>query len=230
MGMVDQANQLRSYFTSLPNRTQKDFFPGVFWSFDYTAVNCYKIFIAINPQYALYRTGNRKTEAHRNFQELLIDEIFQYTDETLETFPVKPLKKAVLIPRAPGRPSLARIRSEPSKPPISSLLPFQEAYKHEKTKKRSFCLCCSLFQRIVGQNKTEKERNQRFRGTSTKWKYTIYRPIYINSSYWDYIHSTAFKGQKRKYKEIVLQINIIIILLKSPNFLIFFYIFYIFSA
>jgi hypothetical protein len=204
MGMVDQANQLRSYFTSLPNRTQKDFFPGVFWSFDYTAVNCYKIFIAINPQYTLYRTGNRKTEAHRNFQELLIDEIFQYTDETLETFPVKPLKKAVLIPRAPGRPSLARIRSEPSKTPISSLLLFQEAHKHEKTTKRSFCLCCSLFQRIAGQNKTEKERNQRFRGTSTKWKCTICGPICINSSCWDYIHSTAFKGQKRKYKEIVL--------------------------
>ena len=30
MNMVDQANQLRSYFTTLPNRIEKEFFPRVF--------------------------------------------------------------------------------------------------------------------------------------------------------------------------------------------------------
>jgi len=51
MNMVDQANQLRSYFTTLPNRTEKEFFPGVFWSLDYILVNYYKIFIIIYPEY-----------------------------------------------------------------------------------------------------------------------------------------------------------------------------------
>ena len=30
MNIVDQANQLRSYFTTHPNRTEKEFFPGIF--------------------------------------------------------------------------------------------------------------------------------------------------------------------------------------------------------
>ena len=30
INIVDQANQLRSYFTTLPNRIEKEFFPGVF--------------------------------------------------------------------------------------------------------------------------------------------------------------------------------------------------------
>ena len=58
MNMVDQANQLRSYFTTHPNRTKKEFLPGIFWSFDFILVNCFEIYKAIYPEYALNSKGN----------------------------------------------------------------------------------------------------------------------------------------------------------------------------
>ena len=75
INIVDQANQLRSYFTTLPNRTEKEFLPRVFQSLDFILVNCYKIFITIYPEYSTYTTGNRDTTVHRRFIEDFINEI-----------------------------------------------------------------------------------------------------------------------------------------------------------
>ena len=119
MNMVDQANQLRSYFTTLPNRTEKEFFPGVFWSLDFILVNCYKIFIIIYPEYLTYTTGNRDTTVHRRFIEDFINEIWQYTNETFETIPEESLKKVELIPRERGRPSLSKSLSKSQETSIS---------------------------------------------------------------------------------------------------------------
>ena len=103
MNMVDQANQLRSYFTSHPNRTQKEFFPGIYWSFDFILVNCFEIYKAIYPEFALNSKGNRDPDAHRRFLEKLVDEIFLYTDETFETRPKKSKNRYIYTPRGPGR-------------------------------------------------------------------------------------------------------------------------------
>ena len=104
MNMVDQANQLRSYFTTHPNRTEKEFFPRIFWSFDFILVNCFEIYKAIYPEFALNSKGNRDLDAHRRFLEKLIDEIFLYTDETFEKRPEKSENRYIYTPRGPGRP------------------------------------------------------------------------------------------------------------------------------
>ena len=105
MNMVDQANQLRSYFATHPNRTKKEFFPRIFWSFDFILVNCFEIYKAIYPEYALNLKGNRDRNAHRRFLEELVDEIFLYIDETFEKRPEKGENRYKYTPRDPGWPS-----------------------------------------------------------------------------------------------------------------------------
>ena len=95
--MVDQANQLRSYFTTHPNRTEKEFFPGIFWSFDFILVNCFEIYKAIYLEFALNSKGNRDPKAYRRFLEELIDEIFLYTNETFEKKPEKRENRYIYI-------------------------------------------------------------------------------------------------------------------------------------
>ena len=104
MNMVDQANQLRSYFTTHPNRTEKEFFPGIFWSFDFILVNCFEIYKAIYPEFALNSKGNRKSTAHRLFLEELVDSIFLYNDETFEKKPEKSEEEYIYTSRRRGRP------------------------------------------------------------------------------------------------------------------------------
>ena len=165
-------------------------------------VNYYKIFTTIYPEYTQYRTGNRKTEAYRQFMEEFVDEIFQYTDETLETFPEKPSKKAEFISRPPGRPSLARSRSELPVTPVSERLPPLEDHKHEKLGKRSYCIGCGFTRRIIDQNNPDRSSKNRARGANTEWKCTVCGPVCKGSSCWEYVHSRAFMGLKRKYSEI----------------------------
>src|ERR1700754_2697058 len=120
MNMVDQANQLRSYFTTYPNRTEKEFFPGIFWSFDFILVNYFEIYKAIYPEYALNSKGNRDPSAHRRFLEELVNEIFLYTDETFETRPEKSDNRYIYTSGRSGRPSKSSIISQnQEKEPIS---------------------------------------------------------------------------------------------------------------
>ena len=102
--MVDQANQLRSYFTTYPNRTEKEFFPGIFWSFDFILVNCFEIYKTIYLEFALNSKGNRDPNAYRRFLEKLVDEIFLYTDETFEKRPKKSKNRYIYTPRGVRRP------------------------------------------------------------------------------------------------------------------------------
>ena len=102
MNMVDQANQLRLYFTIYPNRTEKEFFSRIFWSFDFILVNYFEIYKAIYPEYALNSKGNRDSNAHRRFLEKLVDEIFLYTDETFESRPEKSENRYIYKSRNSG--------------------------------------------------------------------------------------------------------------------------------
>ena len=104
MNIVDQANQLRSYFTTHPNRTEKEFLPRIYWSFDFILVNYFEIYKALYPEFALNSKGNRDPKAYRRFIEELINEIFLYTDETFEKRPEKSKIQYTYTPRRPGRP------------------------------------------------------------------------------------------------------------------------------
>jgi hypothetical protein len=199
MGQVDAANQLRSYFTALPNRCEKEFFPGVFWSLDVTLVNCYKIFITLYPEEHQTSTGNRDRNSHRKFMEAFIDEVFQYRDSTFETFPEKLEKKWEKIPRGCGRPSLARSILQTQETFISTPL---EGHQHINTTKRSDCISCGFIRRKIDQDKPEKNKKIRVRGANTSWKCTICGPICKEASCWDFVHSEGFRGRKRKYSEI----------------------------
>ncbi len=158
MGMVDRANQLRSYFTTLPNRCEKEFFPGVFWSLDFIVVNCYRIYTT------LYPDETRDHNAHRKFMEELINEIFQYTDKSFQTFPEKPPKKWQKIPRRPGRPSSAQRASREQRTLLSRP---SIVHHHVKTQKRSYCQVCGHIQRVIDQESSEQKGKNRARGANT---------------------------------------------------------------
>jgi hypothetical protein len=161
MGQVDAANQLRSYFTALPNRCEKEFFPGVFWSLDVALVNCYIIYKTLYPEQYTINIGNRDRNAHRKFMEAFIDEVFQYMDETLETFPEKLEKKWEKIPRGRGRPSLARSLSASQKTTVPEPL---EHHQHIKTEKRSSCRVCGYIRQKIS---LEQEKKGAIRGANT---------------------------------------------------------------
>ena len=112
MNIVDQANQLRFYFTTHSNRTEKEFFHGIYWSFDFILVNYFEIYKAIYPEFALNSKGNRDPKAHRRFLEKLVDEIFLYTDETFEKRPKKSENRYIYTPRGPRRPAKSSIISQ----------------------------------------------------------------------------------------------------------------------
>jgi hypothetical protein len=200
MNMVDQANQLRSYFTTLPNRCEKEFFPGVFWSLDFILVNCYKIFMTIYSNYYQDFNGIRKRNSHRQFLEAFIDECFQYTDETFNTVPKKPEQIFKKIPRRQGRPSLSQEFTKSQK--TTTIIPL-ENHKHIKSKKRSYCRCCGYIRRkIEAQKDPNIKQKDAIRGALTFWKCTICGPICKEVSCWNIFHLKGFKGRKRKLSEI----------------------------
>jgi hypothetical protein len=201
MGMVDRANQLRSYFTTLPARCEKEFFPGLFWSLDFAMVNCYKIFMTLYPQYNETSTGNRDRNSHRKFMEEFISEIFQYTDQTFETFPEKPQEKWQKIPRRQGRPSKAQSLSRSQE---SILLTSSGDHQHINTTKRSFCRGCGSIRLKMDKENSGKKTRGYIRGASTTWKCTICGPICHEPNCWSLVHSKGFRIQKRKHSEISL--------------------------
>ena len=174
--MVDQANQLRSYFTTYPNRTEKEFFPGIFWSFDFILVNYFEIYKAIYPEYALNSKGNRDPSAHRRFLEELVNEIFLYTDETFKKIPEKSENRYNYMPRVSGWPLKPSTIQNQEKEPISLSLeinrvstkgrPYKSIpinveplkyHSHVKTTTRSYYLGCNFLIRQDLQLKVEKE-------------------------------------------------------------------------
>jgi len=177
--MVDQANQLRSYFTTYPNRTEKEFLPGIFWSFDFILVNCFEIYKSIYSEFALNSKGNRDPNAHRRFLEKLVDEIFLYTDETFETRPEKSENRYKYTSRCPGRPlkssTISQNQKNQEKEPISLSLeinrlstqgrPYKNIpvnveplkyHSYVKTTTRSYCLGCNYLIRQDLQSNEEK--------------------------------------------------------------------------
>ena len=117
-------------------------------------------------------------------------------NKILKTFLEKSEKKWEKILRGRRRPSLARSLSASQKTTVLEPL---EHHQHIKTEKRSSCRVCSYIRQKIS---LEQEKKGAIRGANTAWKCTICGPICREASCWNIMHSTGFKGRKRKYDEI----------------------------
>jgi hypothetical protein len=75
MGGIDIANVFRATVTTHFNRCQKEYFPGIFFSFDISAVNLFKLYESLNGPF-LYTSGKPTSIVYRDFLESLVDLIF----------------------------------------------------------------------------------------------------------------------------------------------------------
>ncbi len=80
MGGVDQANQLRAFFTTHFSRNRKEFFPEVFFAIDIAVINSYKLNLALNES-KTSSTENRKPTQHREYIEELVNLLFCIEDK-----------------------------------------------------------------------------------------------------------------------------------------------------
>jgi hypothetical protein len=81
MNSVDVANQLRATATVHFSRNEKEFFPGMFWSIDMILTNCWKIYESLYGPF-LSSTQKRRSGAHREFIEALVELLFSCDSES----------------------------------------------------------------------------------------------------------------------------------------------------
>ena len=158
--------------------------------------------MAIYPESSQSSSGNRNRNAHRDFMEQFIDEVFQYTDETFNTPIEKPISRFQKRPRGPGRPSIARSLSASQEPPTSIPIDLED-HQHIKTEKRSTCQVCGFIRRKDYQERLKSESGEirgSIRGANTLWKCTVCGPICREPNCWNIRHSIGYLGRERKRK------------------------------
>jgi hypothetical protein len=168
MGQVDVANQLRASYTVHFQRNLKEFFPGMFWLIDLVCTNTWKIFQSLNSNFLNFTTGNKDPRSHRHFLEILVDLIFQCTDEQYpERVPQPPTYSPFNYPRWNYIPREKRKAIEGLLQPIRGIQgrPIQRVptsftplvnHKHIPTTTRGHCVICRNTEKPKQHEEIEK--------------------------------------------------------------------------